>query len=88
MVIKKSKEDKYILGFRDCKKVHDVSNVMLLLVITATIENYLGSRILINDGSSCNIMYPDIFRKLGLCEWDLRSYKGGNLLTFNDSSTH
>lgn len=40
-------------------------NVMLLLVVIVATENHLGLGILINEGSSCHVMYVNISTKLG-----------------------
>lgn len=89
MVSVKREEDIHILGFRDREKVDRVPSVTLSLVITTTILNYSVSGILVEDHrSSCDIMYHNIFRRLGLPVWDLTPYEGGSLMTFNESSTH
>lgn len=62
-----------------------IINVTLLLVIIATIENNIVSGILVNDRSSCNLMYLIIVMKLGLNKTD-KPYEGKNLLAFNDFS--
>lgn len=64
MVSKKQEKYIHILGFRDHEKVDGVPNAKLPLVITATIMNHSVSGILIDDGSSSDIMYLGIFRRL------------------------
>lgn len=61
-------------------------NATLLLVIIVTIPKHSVSRILIDDGNLCNLMYLVLFMKLGLHKQDLRSSDGRRLLAFNDSS--
>lgn len=46
------------------------------------------SGILVDDGSSCNLIYFRIFTKLDLKEQDLRSCEDQSLLASNDYSTH
>lgn len=62
---KRLKEDKHILGFRDSEKMDKIPNTMLSMVITALIANH-GVSMIINDRSSCNIMYARVFMRLGL----------------------
>ncbi|MCI87327.1 hypothetical protein A2U01_0108609, partial [Trifolium medium] len=44
------------------------------------------SRILIDQGSSCDVMYQVLFEKLGLKRKDLSSYEGADLQGFNGST--
>lgn len=46
---RRQRENTYILGFRDIKKVNDIFNM-----------------ILIDKGSSCDVMYTNIFMNVGL----------------------
>lgn len=59
----------------------------LPLVVTTTIVDNLVSGILIDDEKSYDQLYIEIFKKLGLHDQDLKSYEGGSLLAFNESST-
>ncbi|MCI75052.1 hypothetical protein A2U01_0096319, partial [Trifolium medium] len=44
------------------------------------------SRILIEQGSSCDVMYQELFEKLWLKREDLSSYEGTDLQGFNVST--
>lgn len=81
------KDDIQSLGFRECEKVDETSNVILTLVVTITIANYSVWRILIDDMSSWDPMYIGIFLRLGFRNQHLKLYDGGSLLKVNDSST-
>lgn len=56
--------------------MNGISNVTcLLLVLTVSIENNLVLVILIDDESSCDVTYVNIFTKLQLCGLDLVPYE-------------
>lgn len=63
---KELKNEKPILGFRVRKKVDNIPNEVFSLVILTIIANCKVSRIFINAGSSCDIMYYNLFERLGL----------------------
>lgn len=84
----KEKGNRHILGFQDRQKVDEVPNATLLLVIIATITNHLVSGNLIDNGSYYDIIYIDIFNRLGLRDQDLKPYEDVNLLVFNKSPMH
>ncbi|MCI66264.1 hypothetical protein A2U01_0087522, partial [Trifolium medium] len=44
------------------------------------------SRILIDQGSSCDVMYQELFEKLKLKKKDLNPYEGTDLQGFNGST--
>lgn len=46
------------------------------------------SRILIYNGSSCDIMYAELFEKLGMKKEKLWPYAGSNLQPLNDKIIH
>lgn len=50
------------------EKINGVPNVELLLVITVTATDHTVIGFLVDDGSSCNVLYPDALEKLGLCQ--------------------
>lgn len=58
------------------------------LVITSTIESFDVSQILINSGSSCDIMYFYLFEKMVIERGSLQKYKGSNLHVFKRTNTH
>lgn len=86
-LIEERGDDMLMLGFRDRKKVNGIPNATLSLVITATITKHVVSGILINDGSTCNLIYREIFTRLGLGLQDLKPCKDKSLLANNDSTT-
>lgn len=59
----------------------------LSLVVIVAIVNHLVLGILIDDESSCDIIYTDVFVKLWLHDQDLIPYERRKLLTFNNSIT-
>lgn len=63
--IERREEDKPLVEFQGHYKVNGFPNVTLPLVVTATIENHDVSRILVDGGSSCDVMYLKIFMTLG-----------------------
>lgn len=54
-----------ILGFRDNKKIREISNKVIPLVITTIISNFGVSILLINCGTSYDIMYSYLYKKMG-----------------------
>lgn len=61
-----SKElEKSVLNFRDSEKVGGILNEIFLLVITTMIVHFEVSRILINGGSCCDVMYSKVFKNMG-----------------------
>lgn len=75
--------ERSVLGFRDNDQVRVVLNEIFLLVITTTIINFGVSQFLIDNGSSCNIMYDDIFERIGLKKQKLLPYEVSDLQSFN-----
>lgn len=51
------------------------------------IENHSVSGIIVNNGSSCDLMYISAFTVLGLRKQDLKVCGGKSFLVLNDSST-
>jgi hypothetical protein len=78
---------KTLLGFTDCDLVNGSPNEDLPLIIIATIANADISRILIDQGSSSDIMYSELFTRLRIKEGWLQPYHGGPLAAFNGSIT-
>lgn len=54
-----------MLGFQDSEKVGGVPNKIFSLVIASTIESFGVYRVLIHDGKSCDIIYSELFEKVG-----------------------
>lgn len=50
--------------------------------------NFDMLRIFIDEESSCDIMYIELFEKLGLKRESLSIYKGSDKQSFNDTITH
>ncbi|XP_075665265.1 uncharacterized protein LOC142634909 [Castanea sativa] len=44
------------------------------LVVTACINGFIVKRVMIDQGSGANVMYPDLYRGLGLKKEDLSKY--------------
>lgn len=57
------------------------------LVITTTIRQFDVSQILIVGGSSCDIMYSKLFKKMNLERGNLLPCEGSNLQAFNGTTT-
>lgn len=55
-----------LFGFYNSEKVGKVLNENFSLVTIVTISYFDVSRVLIDGGSSCDIMYADLFEKIGL----------------------
>lgn len=54
-----------IIGFKNNEKIRGISYEIFPFVITMTMTNFNVSRILIDEESSCDIMYAVFFTKLG-----------------------
>lgn len=70
MIISKKEEstsikmsDRSILKFNDNEKIVEISNEVFSLVKTTIIANFDVSQILIDGGSSCDILYCSLFEK-------------------------
>lgn len=55
------KQERLVLGFLDNEKVDGILNEIFPKVIIVSMSNSDMSKILINDTSSCNIMYVELF---------------------------
>lgn len=55
------------------------------MVITTTMANFDVLRILIDKEGLCNIMYADLFEKLGLRKENMSPYIGSHIQYFNDN---
>lgn len=65
----------------------EVPNIFLPMVFTVFIPNLSTLRILIEEGSSDNVLYFKIFIKLDLTKQYLKPCEGQSLLVFKESST-
>lgn len=63
-----------IIGFKDNKKLDGIPNENFPQSITKTMSKFNLSRIIINGGSLCDIMYAELFEKLGLRKEKLYPY--------------
>ncbi|GAU35504.1 hypothetical protein TSUD_155350 [Trifolium subterraneum] len=62
-------------------------NFQISLLVRAKMANFAVRRILVDQGSSCDIMYSGLFKVLQLTEENLVPYVGSNLQGFNGSTT-
>lgn len=76
-----------LIGFCDHEKVDRIPNATSSLVITATIANHDVLGFLICERNACNLMYLEIFKRLGLRMKDLKPCEERRLMEFNDSTT-
>ena len=63
-----------ILGFSDEDKVGTIQPYDDALVVTLRIGGYDVKRVMIDQGSAMDIMYPDLYMGLGLKPEDLAAY--------------
>ena len=63
-----------VLGFSDKDKVGTIQPHDDALVVTLKIGGYDVKRIMIDQGSAVDIMYPDLYKGLGLKHEDLAAY--------------
>ncbi|MCH87870.1 hypothetical protein A2U01_0008751, partial [Trifolium medium] len=75
-----------VLGFNDDEYPGGTPNEIFPLIVIATMARHDVSKILIDQRSSCDIMYQELFKKLGLRKEDLCPYEGTNLQGFNGST--
>ncbi|MCI19167.1 hypothetical protein A2U01_0040322, partial [Trifolium medium] len=75
-----------VLGFNDDEYPGGTPNEIFSLIVIATMAHHDVSRILRDQGSSCDVMYQELFEKHGLKREDLSSYEGTDLQGFNGST--
>ena len=63
-----------ILGFLDKDKVGTIQSHDDALVVTLRISGYNVKRVMVDQGSAVDIMYPDLYKGLGLKPEDLAAY--------------
>lgn len=80
-----STDKRFILEFKDIKKVHDIPDKVFLLVIKAIIANLEVSRFLNDRGISCDLMFPYHYDNLGLKKENILLYI---IKAFNYSIIH
>lgn len=66
------------------RKLGEFLNDIFPLVITTIVGHFDLSQILTNGGRSCDIMYSNMFKKIGLNKENLWPYEGSYLQAFND----
>ncbi|WJX89707.1 hypothetical protein P8452_71681 [Trifolium repens] len=62
-------------------------NYQIPLLVQARMANFDVRRILVDQGSSCDIMYSGLFKTLQLTEKNLKPYVGADLQGFNGATT-
>ena len=63
-----------VLGFSDDDKIGTIQPHDDALVVTLRISGYNVKRVMIDQGSAADVMYPDLYRGLGLKHEDLAPY--------------
>ena len=72
---KKAKvEIRLVLSFSDEDKIGTIQPHDDALVVTLRIEEYDVKRVLVDQGSGAEIMYPDLYKRLNLKSKDLTAY--------------
>ena len=71
---KAKKEASLVLGFSDEGKVETIQPYDDALVITLRIGGYDVKRVLVDQGSAVEVMYPDLYKGLKLRPEDLTAY--------------
>ena len=67
-------EIRLVLGFLDKDKIRIIQPHNDALVVTFRIEGYDVKRVLVDQGSTIEVMYPDLYKGLGLKPEDLTTY--------------
>ncbi|MCH90267.1 hypothetical protein A2U01_0011180, partial [Trifolium medium] len=80
------KGGRLVLGFNDDEYPGGTPNEIFPLIVIATMAHHDVSRILIDQGSSCDVMYQELLEKLGMKKEDLSSNEGTDLQGFNGST--
>ena len=62
------------LSFLDKDKIRTIQPHNNALVVTFRIRGYDGKRVMVDQGSGVEIMYPDLYRGLNLKPEDLTAY--------------
>ena len=71
-----------VLSFFEADKQGTIQSHDDALVVTLRIGGYDVSRVMIDQGSAVEIMYPDLFKGLGLKPEDLSTYSCSPLVSF------
>jgi hypothetical protein len=75
-------------GFGEHKRPRVKPNKVYPFVIVVNITGYNMAKALIDEGSSCNIMYDDLFAKLEMNSSNFSRHWGINLHGFDESVTY
>ena len=67
-------EIRLVLGFLDEDKIRIIQPHDDALVVTFRIKGYDVKRVLVDQGSAIEVMYPDLYKELGLKPEDLTTY--------------
>ena len=68
-------ETQPVLGFSDEDKIGSIQPHDDALVVTLRIEGYDVKRVMVDQGSGVEIMYPDLYKGLNLKPNDLTPYR-------------
>ena len=71
---KAKKESPLVLGFSDEDKIGTIQPHDDALVVTLRIGGYDVKRVLVNQGSTVEVMYPNLYKGLNLKPEDLTAY--------------
>ena len=63
-----------VLSFSDAYKQGTIQSHNDALVVTLRIGGYNVKRVMVDQGSATEIMYPDLYKRLGLKPEDLTTY--------------
>lgn len=72
-----------MLGLRDSEKVEGFTNKVFSLVIISIVRKFDVYLILFDEGSSCDIMYSELFKKMYLNQSSLLPYEVSDLQAFS-----
>ena len=75
-----------VMGFSDEDKIGTIQPYDDALVITLRIEGYDVKRVMVDQGSVVEIMYPDLYKRLNLKAKDLTPYSSP-LVSFEGNIT-
>ena len=77
-----------VRGFQDSKKLRGILNENFPLMIIDTLGKFNVSQILIDDNSSCDNMYLELFEKINLNQRNSLPYEHSNLQAFNRTTNY
>jgi hypothetical protein len=80
------RKERPAIGFSDDEYPRGTPNEIFPLIIITTMAHHDVSRVLVDQGSSCDVIYQELFQKPGLHKEHLRPYEGTDLQGFNGST--